>query len=536
MGSVNGSAADAPGGLGEDVVPAGGLGLWNWAETVPERPAIITPDGHVVTFGEMAEAANRLTHGLRAAGCGVGDTIAAMLPNGVNLMTLFMAVTQGGFHLTILNYHLMPAEIAYVLEDCSARIFIADARYADVARNAVDSVEAAPQRLYAVGGEIGGFEPFASLTAGMPSTRPQDRRLGDRMQYTSGTTGKPKGVRRKLEDVDVDVAVSRAGPPFGIHVGGGVHLVCCPMYHSAPMGISSIALHHGYPLVVMEKWDAAEAIRLIQEYNVTHTHMVPTMFHRLLKLRELAVEPIQVPSLQLVVHGAAPISPGIKKQMIEWWGPVFYEYFGSTEIAGTGVDSRDWLAHPGTVGKPWPGIELRILDEKGDDCPPGVPGRIFMRSTWRTPFQYHNRADDTQANRIGDFVTVGDVGYVDKDGWLYPCDRAVNMIISGGVNIYPAEVEAVLLEHPKVSDAVVIGVPNDEWGEEVKGVVELLPGVEATPELAAELIEYSRSRIAHFKCPRSIEFEEHLPRDENGKMYKRLIRERYWSGRDSRLV
>jgi long-chain acyl-CoA synthetase len=269
---------------------------------------------------------------------------------------------------------------------------------------------------------------------------------------------------------------------------------------------------------------------------VSHTHMVPTMFHRLLRFRAESRYEIVLPSLETVVHGAAPISPGLKKQMIEWWGPIFYEYFGSTEIAGTGVDSHDWLAHPGTVGKPWPGVELKVLDEDGNDCPAGVPGRIYMRVRSRPIFEYNNNPRDTKAGRMGEFITVGDIGYLDSDGWLYPCDRAAHMIISGGVNIYPAEVEAVLLEHPLVSDVAVIGVPNEEWGEEVKALVELLPGATGKEDLASELITYARSRIAHFKCPRSVDFEEHLPRDANGKLYKRLVRERYWEGRSSRII
>jgi long-chain acyl-CoA synthetase len=516
-------------------VPPGELGLWNWAAVDPDRPAMITQAGRTLSFAELAELANQSTHGLRAAGCQVGDTIAVMLPNDVELMRLFLGAIQGGFYITIINYHLMPAEVAYVLEDCGARLFVGDARYAEAASAAVAALPRPPERLYSVGA-IPGFRPIAELTDGMPRSRPADRHLGDRMQYTSGTTGKPKGVRRKLQDVDVDVAISKPGPPFGIRAGDGVHLITGPMYHSAPTSVGSQALNYGNTLVVMDKWSAAETVRLIQQYGVTHTHMVPTMFHRLLRWRAESGEQISLPSLETVVHGAAPISPGLKKQMIEWWGPIFCEYFGSTEISGTVVDSRDWLAHPGTVGKPWDGVELKVLDVDGNDCPAGVPGRIYFRAPNRPVFEYHNNAKDTNAGRIGEFVTVGDIGYLDAEGWLYPCDRAAHMIISGGVNIYPAEVEAVLLEHRLVSDAAVVGIPNEEWGEEVKAVVELMPGATGTPELAEELVAYTRSRIAHFKCPRSVDFDDQLPRDANGKMYKRLVRERYWEGRESRII
>ena len=513
------------------------MGFWKWAEAEPDRLAVVDPEGREISFGELAARSNRVLHGLRSLGVQVGDSIAVLMPNGTAVLDFFLAASQGGLYLTTINFRLMPDEISYVLADSGAGVFVAHERVAAVARAAVERASVPLERRFAVG-DVPGFRSLEDLTRGQPATRPEDRRPGDRMQYTSGTTGRPKGIRRPLDDADVDVVAARplTGPVFGLKAGQGVHLVCGPMYHSAPLSVGAVALHHGIPLVLMDKWSPEETLRLIERYRVTTTHMVPTMFHRLLALPEETKSRYDLSSLETVVHGAAPVSRDVKRRMIEWWGPILYEYFGSTEVAGCGVSSKDWLEHPGTVGKPWPGIELEIVDSDGNPCPPGVPGRVYMSHVARLPFEYYKSPEKTAASRRGNFVTVGDIGYLDEEGWLYPCDREANMIISGGVNIYPAEVEAVLLEHPAVADVAVFGIPNEDWGEEVKAVVEPRAGHETSSDLERELIEFTRSRIAHYKCPRSVDFREHLPRDDNGKLYKRRIRDEYWEGRASRLV
>jgi long-chain acyl-CoA synthetase len=506
------------------------LGFWRWAESDPARRAIIDANGKVITYKELAQLANALLRGLRGAGCQYGDTVAAMLPNSVEMITAYLAAMQGGLYVVFLNYHLKPDEVAYVLSDSEAAIFIASSRYSEVARSAADAARIPQAARFAAGGEINGFRDYPELVAGQPTERPADLRPGDRMQYTSGTTGRPKGVRRALDGGTVDEVAARPGIGliFGLVPGEGIHLAAGPLYHSAPMSVASLALNYGNTIVLMDKWSPEETLRLISEYRVTHSHMVPTMFHRLSRLPAEVKDKYDVSSLRTVVHGAAPISVDLKREMISWWGPVLYEYFGSTEMSGTGVNSEDWLQHAGTVGKPWPGVELRVVDESGAECPPNVPGKIYMRSVYRKLFEYYKSPEKTAASRLGDFVTVGDIGYLDTDGWLYACDRSANVVISGGVNIYPVEVEMVLGSHPAVADVAVFGVPNNEWGEEVKAVVEPSRGYQPSAALEKELIAYCRQRLAHYKCPRTAEFRATLPRDNNGKLYKRLIRAEYW--------
>jgi long-chain acyl-CoA synthetase len=511
--------------------------MWRWAEAEPDRRALVEPDGTEHTFGDLARGANQTLRALRAAGLALEDNFAILLPNCRAWWDFYFAAIQGGLYITPLNYHLTPSEVSYVLEDAEVKLFVAHERFGDIARAAADDAGIPPDRCYAVG-DIPGFRPVSQLLEGHSDARPSDRTPGDRMMYTSGTTGKPKGIRRPLSQLDVDElwGVDRdTRELYGYKFPNGVHLLAGPLYHSAPNSVAVGALHSGHTVVMMDKWSAEDTLRLIEEYRVTTSHMVPTMFHRLLQLPDDVKNAYDLSSLRRIVHGAAPVSRRVKRQMIDWWGPVFFEYFGSTEVSGTGVLTEEWLARPGTVGKPWAGTEVRVLDEDGNDCPAGVAGRIFMRSL-QPVFEYHKSPDKTEANRLGDWITVGDIGYLDEDGYLFPIDRESNMIISGGVNIYPAETEAVLLEHEVVGDVAVFGVPNNEWGEEVKAVVELREELEDAPELENELIEFCRSRIAHYKCPRSVDFRSDLPRAANGKLYKRLIRDEYWKGRGSKII
>ena len=357
------------------------------------------------------------------------------------------------------------------------------------------------------------------------------------MNYTSGTTGHPKGVRRALTGADPDeAALGLAGILllFGILPrDDNVHIVGSPLYHTAVLRFSGAAIHEGHTVVLMDKWTGEGMLQLIERYRVTHSHMVPTQFHRLLALPDDVKHKYDLSSLRHMIHAAAPCPVDTKRAMIEWWGPVIDEYYAASEGGGTIVNTEDWLKKPGTVGKPWPISEIAIFDDDGNRLAANQIGTVYM-AMQSGDFEYHKDKEKTQKNRIGKFFTVGDVGYLDDDGYLFLCDRKTDMIISGGANIYPAEIENVLLSHPSIVDVAVFGIPNDDWGEEVKAVVEPVDGVAGTPELAQEILAWCEGRLAKFKTPKSIDFTDEMPRDPNGKLYKRKLRDPYWEGRRAR--
>jgi len=359
------------------------------------------------------------------------------------------------------------------------------------------------------------------------------------MIYTSGTTGRPKGVKR-ARPATLAAALAHLqtlGRNVGLD-GTGPHLVTGPMYHAAPLMFAIYDNANGAPIRILPRWDDSRALAAIQELEIAHTHLVPTMFVRLLRLPEAVRAAFRAPRLDLVLHGAAPVSVAVKRRMIEWWGEVFVEYWGATEGGvNTLVDSVDWLAHPGTVGRALPAFEIFAVDADGQRLPPGGVGDLYCRhATLAQPFHYHDDAEKTGSAYLEPGVfTIGDVGSVDAEGWVYLADRKSSTIISGGVNIYPAEVEAVIQEHPAVADVGVFGIPDDEWGESVKAAIELRPGFDASDSLAAEILAFARDRLARYKVPRSIDFEAALPRDATGKLYIRRIRDRYWQGRDRRI-
>ncbi len=382
---------------------------------------------------------------------------------------------------------------------------------------------------------IPGFAPFASLKEGQPQALPEDRSAGATMTYTSGTTGKPKGVRRPLVAAPPD-AVGEANAMFlmlfGIEPRKGVHLVVSPLYHTAVLNFATNHLHFGHPLVLMEKWSPEGVLDRIARYRVTNTHMVPTQFRRLLSLPEDVKKRYDLSSLQHVIHSAAPCPIDVKRDMLAWWGDVIYEYYAASEGGGTLATPSDWRAHPGTVGKAWPISRLRVAKDDGSECAPGDVGTVYM-SMGQHRFEYHKDREKTAQSWKDDFFTVGDAGYLDAEGFLFLCDRKSDMIISGGVNVYPAEIEAVLHMHPAIADVAVFGVPDDDWGEQIKAVVEGRDGVPADPAaLAEEILAFCRERLAAFKCPKTIDFTAALPRDPNGKLYKRKLRDPYWEGRD----
>jgi long-chain acyl-CoA synthetase len=510
------------------------LGLWTIAADSPDRIAVIEPGDRVVSYAQLASEADRYGRGLQALGLRPGSSVVALLPNSKTALAVYFACAQTGLYIIPVNWHLAAAEVAYILRDCGAEAFIAHERFAAVAVAAADQAGISPNARFAVG-DVPGFHPLAGLGAAGPPGRPEPRTAGAPMVYTSGTSGRPKGVRRPLTGDDPDKVPPVTTWFFGLFgiapFDGNVHICCSPLYHTAVLNFAVISIQLGHPVVLMDRFDAEEMLKLIDRHHVTHSHMVPTQFRRLLALPAEVRAKYDVSSLRVMPHGAAPCPEEVKRQMLEWWGPVVTEYYAATEGGGTAITAQEWLERPGSVGRPWPGSEVRVLDSEGNDLPPGEPGLVYMRMGTST-FDYHNDQEKTLAARARDMFTVGDIGYLDTEGYLYLCDRSSDVIISGGVNIYPAEIESALSVHPDVADVAVFGIPHDEWGEEIKAVVQPAPGARVGQALTDELLAFLAGRVARFKLPRTIDYADELPRDPNGKLYKRRLRDPYWANRD----
>jgi long-chain acyl-CoA synthetase len=495
--------------------------------------------GEVVTFGEFEARANRLAQFFRSLGLERLDHVAFFMENNVRMLECEGAAERAGLYYTCINSYLAPDEVAYIVNDCEARVVISSHAKREVAALLPAQCEGVERWLMVdTDAPPEGYEPYGKVVAAFPAEPIADEQLGAAMLYSSGTTGQPKGILRPLPDVAPGAAL-----PIMDFVKmmfrfreGMTYLSPAPLYHSAPQASVSATLRLGSTAVVMERFDPGDFLDLVARHKITHSQMVPTMFSRLLKLPADQRAAADLSSLETVIHAAAPCPVPVKQEIIEWWGPIVVEYYGATEANGfTYCDSAEWLAHPGTVGKPVLG-ELLILDDEGNPSPKGTPGTVWFRGA--TGFEYYNAPEKTAESRdeTGTASTVGDVGYVDDDGFLYLTDRKSYMIISGGVNIYPQETENLLITHPKVMDAAVIGVPNDDLGEDVKAVVQPLPGIEGGPDLERELIAFCREHLAHYKCPRTIDFEAELPRLPTGKLYKRLLRDRYWEGHTTAIV
>ncbi|WP_033296064.1 acyl-CoA synthetase [Amycolatopsis jejuensis] len=505
------------------------LGLWTIAADEPARVALVDPGGREIGYGELAAKANRYARGLRELGLGVGDSVVLLQPNGDDLVAAYFAAIQTGLYVVVVNWHLVGPEVAYILGDSGAKAFLAHERFADVAVAAADKAGLPASARFAVGA-VPGFRPIEEL--GVDDSRPDDRTAGSPMLYTSGTTGRPKGVRRPLTGADPDQVPAASTWFFGVFglrpFDGHVHLCGSPLYHTAVLNFVAISLQLGHTAVLMDHWDAEDMLRLIERYRVTHSHMVPTQFRRLLALPDEVKAKYDLSSLRVMIHGAAPCPLEVKRRMLDWWGPVVTEYYAATEGGGTVIDGAEWLRKPGSVGLPWPGSTIRVLDDAGNELPAGEIGTVYMKMG-DSKFEYHRDRAKTEQARIGDLFTLGDVGHLDEDGYLFLHDRKADLIISGGVNIYPAEIEGELVMHPKVADIAVFGLPHEDWGEEIKAVVQPADGVTPSPELTTELLAYAAARLARFKLPRSIDYLPELPRDPNGKLYKRRLRERYLS-------
>jgi long-chain acyl-CoA synthetase len=507
-------------------------------ERAGQAAFIMAGSGETVTYSEYEARTNRLAHLLRVHGLERLDHYAIFMENNSRYLEACGAGERSGLYYTCINSYLTPDELAYIVNNSESKALITSRAKRDVAMAAIRQCPKVTLCLIVDGtGDDGPFEDYATAVARWPDTPIADESLGTPMLYSSGTTGRPKGILRPLPEN----LPSQPLPLFDFLVrlwryrDGMIYLSPAPLYHSAPQAAVSLTIRHGGTAIIMERFDPEAYLGLVEKYRVTHTQLVPTMFSRMLKLPEDTRRRHDLSSLEIAIHAAAPCPVPVKEQMIEWWGPIIHEYYGATEGLGfTACDSREWLAHRGSVGRVLLG-DLHILDENMQACPKGVPGTIWFKTA--TPFEYFNDPVKTAEAHSADgtMSTVGDVGYVD-DGYLYLTDRATFMIISGGVNIYPQECENLLITHPKVADAAVFGVPNTDLGEEVKAVVQAMPGVETGPDLERELIGFCGQHLARQKCPRSIDFETELPRLPTGKLYKRILRDRYWGDKRSRIV
>jgi long-chain acyl-CoA synthetase len=505
-----------------------------------DQPAVIMAEsGETVTYRELEARSNRLAHLLRAVGLKRLDHYAIFMENHPRYVECCSAGDRSGLYYTAINSFLTADELAYTINNSLSKVLITSQAKREVALAALADCPNVELCLIADGaGESERVRGLGEATAEFPATPIAGESLGTAMLYSSGTTGRPKGVLRPLPDQ----------PPAQPHPllaalsklwrfrEGQVYLSPAPLYHAAPLTGIHGTIRLGGTAVVMERFDPERFLELVEKHRVTHTQLVPTMFSRMLKLPEDVRRAHDLSSLEIAIHAAAPCPVPVKRAMIDWWGPIILEYYGATEGFGfTFCDSAEWLAHPGTIGKAVFG-ELHVLDEGMCEVPIGQTGKLWFKTA--SPFEYFNDPEKTAEANSPDrtMSTVGDIGHVDEDGYVYLTDRAAFMIISGGVNIYPQECENVLVTHPKVADAAVFGVPHEEMGEEVKAIVQLMPGFVAGAEIEAELIAFCRDHLTHHKCPRTIDFERELPRLPTGKLYKAPLRERYWKGRPSRIV
>jgi len=489
------------------------------------------------SWAELVDRATRLAHWLRdEAGLGPDDHAALLLDNRVEGVELILAAILAGVWMTPINHHLAPEEVAYVVKDCGARVLFGDAPHLALARGAAATGgQGAPApEIILVGEELDRL-----LDACSDAPLDLEGPAGGNMIYTSGTTGRPKGVKRRRpatlrKALEAQEAYSRSIACDG----SGAHLVTGPLYHAAPLMFAVYDQALGAPILILPRFEAREALRWIRTREVHHTHLVPTMFVRLLRLPADERAAFEAPALHTVLHGAAPISVPVKQRMIDWWGPILYEYWGGTEGGVTSfADTHQWLERPGMVGQVLPHFEVFAVDEAGQQLPPGQAGALYSRHL-QTPhfFEYHGDAAKTAEAFLDESsFTLGDIGCVDAEGFVHLADRKSNTIISGGVNIYPAEIEHVLQEHPAVADVGVFGIPDDEWGEQVKAAVALEEGYAPSPELASSLRAFARERLAGYKVPRSIDFHAELPRTPAGKLTLRRLKAPYWQGRGRRI-
>ena len=513
----------------------------HWSQQFPDKPAVIlSTTGEAVSYKTLDDRSNQLAQLMWSRGIRPGDHVAIFMENNLRFFEVMWAAFRSGLYITTVNRYLTDEEAGYIVDDCEAKLLVSSAALADVAANLPRFAPNCSHWL-AVDGEVPGYERYEDAIAAHPAERLEDEPAGQTMLYSSGTTGRPKGILRKphthkiYEDAGIVGALQKGLWDFNEDT---IYLSPAPLYHSAPIGFTMAAIALGGTVVIMPRFDEVGALQAIEDHRVTHSQWVPTMFTRMLKLERSKLDGFDLSSHRVAIHAAAPCPAGIKQQMIDWWGPIIYEYYGGTEVNGlTHTNSEEWLSHPGTVGRAVLG-ELHICDEDGNELPNGTSGLVYFELP-EMPFSYFKSPEKTssaQHPKHPNWSALGDVGYVDDDGFLYLTDRATFMIISGGVNIYPQEIEDAMILHPKVADVAVVGVPHEEMGEAVKAVVQLAEGVVESESVAEELLAYARDHVAHYKAPRSVDFMDELPRLPTGKLYKRLIKDRYWGKTDSRIV
>ncbi|MEL6569705.1 MAG: acyl-CoA synthetase [Pseudomonadota bacterium] len=509
------------------------------AKTGPNKPAyVMVGSGETVTFAQLDSRSNQIAHALREAGCNPGDTIAIFANNSPRYFEICWAAQRAGLYFVCISSRLTGPEVAYILTDSGSKLLIADAALAAAATAGAN--EAGVGTRWSIDGDIDGFEPLETLRASFPETPIADEMAGTDMLYSSGTTGRPKGIRPNVEPgspIDGESVLNQIAKALAGADENTRYLSPAPLYHAAPLRWCMAMTRFGATLYVMEKFDPEGFLRAVEDHGITHTQVVPTMFVRMLKLPEDVRSKYDVSSLQFAIHAAAPCPIPVKEQMIEWWGAVIDEYYAGSEGNGmTWIKSPEWLEKKGSVGKAIWG-ELHICDEAGDEVGTGEEGQIYFGGTPAPT--YHNAPEKNKGAlnpKRPDWSSLGDVGKVDEDGYLFLTDRKAFMIISGGVNIYPQETENALITHPKVADCAVIGVPDPDFGEAVKAVVQPMAGVEANAALEEELMAFCQAQLSKIKCPKSIDFDPELPRHATGKLYKRLIRDRYWGKSGSRIV
>ena len=506
------------------------------AAEVPERIAIYSEHGRL-SFAELNNQANQVANMLRANGLQEGDALALLCGNRPEFAVVRFACHRMGLRLTPINWHLAEDEIAYIVDNCDAVALFADIRVREQAQATVSGNDRLRVKI-GIGGNIPGFQPFEQSIAEYSVENIENPSLGNMMLYTSGTTGRPKGVLHNLPDpqkaADMQAilsAVFQFQPDSGLDCA----LATGPLYHAGPFNLCmTTPLTAGISTVFMDQWEPEEMLKLVDQHSITHTFCVPTMFVRMLQLQDSVRNQYDVSSIRFVIHGAAPCSVDTKRAMLDWFGSVIWEIFAGTEGQGTIVSPQEWLEKPGTVGRSEPG-HVKIVSEDGEDLPAGERGMVYLRTPPDSKFAYYKDEEKTGKVMRGDYFTAGDIGYLDDDGYLFLTGRSAEVIISGGVNIYPQEIDDVLATHPAVGDVACIGVPHEDWGEEVKAVVELRDGYSADDTLGEELLAHCESKLAKQKQPRSIDFVQRLPRSHAGKVQRRTLREQYWQGRDRQI-
>ncbi len=508
-----------------------------FAVTRPDTPAVIMgATGEVITYAELNARSNRVAQYFRTLGLKVGDHVALLLENNNRYHEVLWGAQRAGLYYTAISSRLSAEEAAYIVNDCGAELFLTSDYKGELADEILPLIPNV-DHLLIMGGMRDGYQSYEDIMSAMPETPIADECEGADMLYSSGTTGKPKGVKPTeigdpIGSEDNLYNVLKALYGFGDNI---VYLSPAPLYHAAPLRYNMRVQRFGGTCIVMDHFDPEWYLQLVEKYKTTHSQLVPTMFIRMLKLPEEVREKYDVSSMKFAIHAAAPCPEKVKRQMIDWWGPIIFEYYGGTEGNGyCTVTPEEWLAHPGTVGRAVIG-SIHIAGEDGEELPAGKTGVVYFSDG--KDFVYHNDPDRTKEsyNDKG-WSTLGDVGHVDKEGFLYLTDRKSFMIISGGVNIYPQEVEDLLVTHPKVFDVAVFGIPHEEFGEEVKAVVQPMKMIEAGEDLEHELISFCRGHISHIKCPKTIDFTEELPRHPTGKLYKRLLRDQYWKDHENKII